>query len=277
MNPDAYSKSDLRRERMRQERRGLGDGGEYVPGLTQREMGSIGRAHRFVCTRCGGRQIALPSDMALAVFVEEHWDQRTCDLKEYFPHIDVESTVKIAQGLGVRHPVFSDGSPAILTTDLLVCRRKEDRYQWSAIEVMSARAEISDPSVKFLIKQEYWRKLGVSMRIVRSDGLNSNRAKHLWYLFNVAEEFLLRGLTEDMRITQNTILRELSSARDATLLQFCHRVADLHGFARRDGVAAIRRLIALRLVECSLDVPNLLAQSLRGIKVCLNAFEAEIR
>ncbi|MCA8348510.1 PDDEXK family nuclease [Burkholderia cepacia] len=259
--------SDLKRERYCGERRGSGDGRDYVPGLTLREMGGVGRLRRFACTRCGGRQIVLSSDLILAVFVEEHWDPATCDLKEYFPLLDFETTVQIAEVIGVRHPTLRDGSPAILTTGLLVCKHREGKYQWHAIEIVSSREESSTPAAALRIKQEYWRRLGVQARVERSDGLNSHRAKHLWNLFNVAEQVMLRGLSEAEKFAQRTILGQFSSSRDATLLRLCHRVADAHGLARADCIAAMRRLIALRLIECSLDVPVLLAQSCHSARV----------
>ncbi|MET3620229.1 hypothetical protein [Burkholderia ambifaria] len=218
----------------------------------------------------------LSSDMILSVFLEEHWNFFTLDIKEYYPLIDIERTQWIAELMELRHPKLRDGSPAMLTTSLLVCRQEADEIQWHAIEIVSSRLARNAPlSAATQIKQEYWRRLGVSFRVVYSEGLNSHRARHLWNLFNIGERVIARGLTGDEMAVQRAILERFRVAKDATLLELCHRTAALNGLGRGDCVAAMWRLIAVRVVECSLDVPELLAQPCRGARIC--AVQKELR
>jgi hypothetical protein len=220
--------------------------------------------HRFACTRCGGRQIVLPSDLALSVFLEEHWDLATRDLKDHYPSCDVEQTQKIARKLDLRHPRLTDGSPAILITSLLVCKQEGGEWKPYAVDIASSRATgQSSRSATQRIKEEYWRRRGVPYRVAHSEGLNSDRAKHLWSLYNIAEGVMNRGLTEEEKAVQLAVLRRCRLNKETTLLDVCHRTADKHHIGRADCVAAMRRLIAMHLIECSLDVPVLLAQPLR--------------
>jgi hypothetical protein len=265
----SLTQSERQQGMFQRERRGLGDGHEYVPGRARREMGPMGRLRRFACTRCGGRQIALSSDATLAAFLQEHWDPATCDLKEYYPLLDVAKTQQIAVSLDVRHPSLTDGSPAILITSLLVCRHIGGEYQWNAIDIASSRSTSCEPSAAQVIKAEYWLRAGVPYRIAHTDGLNSSRVKHLWDLFNVAEGILSRGLTDAEQNAQQAIVRRFRSGRDVTLIAVCHGAAAADGMSRAECVAAMRRLIALRMIECSLDVPELLAQPRREARLCV--------
>lgn len=270
MRSGLRTESERQRRLFQKERRGSGDGREYVPARAPREMAGGGRLHRFACTRCGRRQIVLPSDGILAVFLDEEWDSETCELKEYFPHLEVEKTLQIAKSLGVKHPALRDGSPALLVTTLLVYKQANNQFRRTAIDISSSRSKQCDfPSASRQIKAEFWRQAGVSYRIVYSDGLNSHRAKHLWDLFNVRERVLVRGLTDDERDAQDAVLRRFRARKDATLLDVCREAAYARGIPRADCVAAMRRLIALRLIECSLDVPVLLAQPRSGARICI--------
>ncbi|MFM0304747.1 TnsA endonuclease N-terminal domain-containing protein [Paraburkholderia sediminicola] len=268
MKRDIQTLSERQKALFLKEGRGIGDGPDYVPGRTLRELRGIGRMHRFACIRCGGRQIVLPSDMALSVFLEEHWDPATSDLKDHYPLCDVEQTRRIAEKLGLRHPSLTDGSPAILITSLLVCKQQAGELKLYAVDIASWRAAGHTPtSAARQIKEEYWRRLGVPYRVAYSEGLNSDRAKHLWNLYNIAERVMSRGLTEEEKALQRAVLARCRLRRETTLLDVCHRTADKHGISRADCVAAMRRLIAMRLIDCSLDVPVLLVQPLRDTQI----------
>ncbi|MFL9933753.1 hypothetical protein P0D88_32160 [Paraburkholderia sp. RL18-103-BIB-C] len=263
------SLSEQQIDLFQKEGRGTGDGADYVAGRDLRDMSGIGRLRRFACTRCGGRQIVLPSDAELSMFLDEHWDPCTRDLHEHFPLIDVEKTMLLAEILGVRHPKLRDGSPAILMTSLMVSKRKAGSYKWQAIDIVSSREAQHTPSDANRIKSEYWRRLGVDHRIEYSTGLDSHKSKHLWNLFNIAESIANRGLSDSQRLAQQAVLKRLSRRQvigqlkihaGSTLLTLCHEAADTNGIARAACVAAMHELIALGIVECSLDIPVLLSQ-----------------
>ncbi|MGF6732121.1 hypothetical protein OKW50_004266 [Paraburkholderia youngii] len=254
----------------RKEGRGAGEGADYVPGQAQRDMSGIGRLRRFACARCGGRQIVLASDVELSVFLDEYWDPCTRDLHEYMPLIDVAKTVQLAGILGAGHPELSDGSPAMLMTSLMVCKRRAGSYKWEAIDVVSSPDAQREPSDENRIKGEYWKRLGVAHRVVHSRGLNSPRARHLWFLFNVAELIVNRGLSQEQRLAQRAVLERLRLRQGVTLLAVCHAAADARGIPRSACVAAMHELIALRIVECSLDVPVLLSQKRQDSRVRLS-------
>jgi hypothetical protein len=261
------SLSDQRQALFKKEGRGTGDGPDYVPGRALRDMPGIGRLHRFACSRCGGRQIVLPSDVELAVFVKEYRDPRTTDLNEHFPLLDVKKTTWLAEISGFKHPKHKDGSPAVLMTSLMVSKRQAGVFKRQAIDIVSSRAAQQTPSDENRIKGEYWRRLGVDHRIEYSTGLDGHESKHLWTLFNIAESIALHGLSHTQRHAQQAVLKQLKIRAGSTLLSLCHEAADANGIARAACVSAILELIALGIVECSLDVPILVLQKQRNVHV----------
>jgi hypothetical protein len=260
------SLSEMARARFARERRGTGERGSYVPGRTLRELRGIGRMHRFSSSRCGGRQIALPSDLVLATFLEEHWDRQTCELREYFPLLDVEETARIARRTGLQHPSFDDGSPRILCTDLLVCRRVSDSYVWTAIQVVSARHRDQEVSPAYRIRNEYWRRAGVDSRISYSSGLNSPRARNLWLLFGYGEQLVAYRLNARERVAQEAVIRRLRRHTDMRIKDACDAAARESGLTSGECVRAVLQLIASRKVECCLDAAVLLNQPTRSLR-----------
>ncbi|WP_321818868.1 MULTISPECIES: hypothetical protein [unclassified Burkholderia] len=261
------SLSDKARVRFAKEGRGSGEWGTYVPGRTFRELRGVGRMHRFSCSRCGGRQIALPSDMALATFLEEHWDPRTRDLREYFPLVDVDETVRIARSIGVNHPTYRDGSPRILTTDLLVCKLESDNYSWTAVHSASARDCAAGMSSGWLIIREFWRRAGVGSRTTYSLGLNSFRVRNLWLLFGYGEQLVAYGLNDREQCAQEAVIRRLRRRNDARISDACSAAARASDLTRAECARAVLQLIACHAMECRLDVPILLEQSTGFIRI----------
>ncbi|MGF6810890.1 hypothetical protein OKW30_006082 [Paraburkholderia sp. Clong3] len=263
------SLSEQRIALFEKEGRGTGHGATYVPGRALRDMPGAGRLHRFACSRCGGRQIVLPSDVEFAVFLLEYWDPFTLDLQEHFPLLEVEKTMWLATLLGVTHPRLRDGSPAILMTTLMVSKRSAGGPRWVAIDVVSSHEAQRSPSDANRIKSEYWRRRGIEHRIEYSTGLNSHKAMHLSSLFNVAESIVNHGISRSQRSAQRAVLNQLKVRTGSSLLVLCHQAADANGLARAACVAAMRELIALGIVECSFDVPVLLSQKRRDVRLRL--------
>lgn len=253
--------------RFTKEGRGTGEWGAYVPGRTFRELRGVGRMHRFSCRRCGGRQIALPSDLALATFLEEHWDRRTRDLREYFPLMGVDETERIARSIGVNHPTYSDGSPRILTTDLLVCKLESDDYCWTALRSVSVLDRADRVSSEWLIIQEFWRRAGVASRTAHSTGLNSFRVRNLWLLFGFGEQLAEYGLDGREQYAQEAVIRRLRCRSDSRVSDACGAVARASGLTRAECARAVLQLIASHAIECRLEAPLLLEQPTRSIRI----------
>jgi hypothetical protein len=266
MAEDTATLSEKQQARFARERRGTGEGCEYVPGLTFREMRGVGRMHRFACSRCGGRQIVMPSDLMLATFLTEHARRTTCDLKDHFPVIDVEETVKIARSMGVSHPAFADKSPRILITGLLVCSSIGDRYEWKAIDTMSARPDGTQAGRGHAIIREYWRRRGISWQLARSNGLNDVRTRNLWHLFQLAEQMAAYGLDDQELVAQDALRQRLRARVYGTLLEACSAAAHASGLHKDNCVRAALQMIATGAIECALDVPVLIAQPVTALR-----------
>jgi hypothetical protein len=258
--------SEQRAALFRQQRRGQGKLADYRPGYTLSEIPKAGRVHRYPCAPVG-RTVTLRSDGVLAEFLEACWDWRTKGIRDSAP-LDLERTSAIARRLHLRHPAYEDGSPRILVTDLLVTRRAADgSLSDEAIDTVS-RAP-SDPvhlPARLAIIREYWESQGVAWRLSVKDGLNSNRAVNLNWLYMTGERVRACGLSDRERYVQRLIEHELFDGFDWTVGDACHAVTRGNGLRPGESVRALRQLLAMRRITFDIDAADVMSLSPRQLR-----------
>lgn len=98
------------------EGRGQGELALYKPGLTIQNVPSRGRVHRFI----GGkttREHHLFSDLEFNYHCFGDWAENVLDIREQFPQ-ERELTLKIAEDLGINHPIDKKTNiPIVMTPD----------------------------------------------------------------------------------------------------------------------------------------------------------------
>src|SRR5579859_6782621 len=98
------------------EGRGRGEGKDYVPWLNIQDVPSKGLSIRIMGWKTG-RIHHLLSQGELFLFLSLEWLLTVIDIREQFP-LDQETTIKIAEKLGIKHPTDpTSHAPIIMTTD----------------------------------------------------------------------------------------------------------------------------------------------------------------
>ena len=86
-----------------QEGRGRGEGKDYVPWLTIHDLASRGISSR-VPGMTTGRMHQLLSGLETAMFYILDASDLAKDIREQFPLLPLEKTLRIADEMGIRHP-----------------------------------------------------------------------------------------------------------------------------------------------------------------------------
>ncbi|VAW79011.1 Transposon Tn7 transposition protein tnsA [hydrothermal vent metagenome] len=102
MQSKKYGNNKAKISKWIKEGRGAGQGHEYQPWLTVRDLASRGRSHRIFGHTCQ-RTHHLLSDLELATFLILEWNTTTVDIREQFP-LRIEDTVRLAKSSGIKHP-----------------------------------------------------------------------------------------------------------------------------------------------------------------------------
>jgi hypothetical protein len=235
---------DRRLTTMSRERRGLGEGTEYVPGASVWEDPLAKRVHRIPFM---GRQAHLARDSLFAAFLWECYEDETEDIRELFP---CEATPELARRLKIRHPTYPDGSDKVLKTDLLVTK-SSGKKRW--LEAVSVRLERDGGPLfgiaELQIIEAYWTERGVNWSLSLNSGLNSNWAKNLDFLYAIALQPARAGDGADEPEIQNAVIRALRSGRHTTVRKACELAMRAEGLPVRYGLNALHLLLAAKSIR----------------------------
>ena len=108
---------EARVQRFLAEGRGTGQGASYRPWLQIQDVSSIGRSHRPFGIKTQ-RVHHLLSDGEWKSFLRLEADPKILDIWEQFP-MDRLETFRLAQELGIKHPITLDGTPYVMTLDFV--------------------------------------------------------------------------------------------------------------------------------------------------------------
>lgn len=239
--------------KIRREHLGSGEGADYKPGATVWDDGQAKRVHR-VSFR--GREAQLPRDCLYAAFLRECYEDNTSDIREFVP-CDYTETRELARALKIRHPRNIDGSDKVLKTELLVTKREGPR-QW--IEAGSVRLQGehgeqrqlgSQPELRII--EQFWKERGVPWRLHLNDGLNTNWARNLDFLYAIALRPVRAGDGADDPVVQRAVIRALSRGMHTPARTACAIAMSDLGLPARYGLNAFHLLLAAKHIRFDVD------------------------
>lgn len=162
-----YDWDERKIARFEREGRGRGEGLDYKPWLTVRDVPSRGcsRSHRIPCPRTG-RICHLFSDLEAGAFSLAWFDDDVEDVREQFP-LPREATVETAAASGIRHPRDRrSGCLLVQTTDLLLTKKGPGGRRLEAWAVKyEADLLVARALEKLEIERSFWLARGVAWRL----------------------------------------------------------------------------------------------------------------
>ena len=203
------SRIPSRISRRLREGRGQGEGADYKPYLTIRDVPSKGRSHRDVHLS-GGRETHTLSDLEYRFSLIASWQLPITDLREQFP-LPLEETRRIAEACGYHHPRNPrTKEDELVTTDIvLTVEESGERYQLPCSIKQSAALGSARTLEKLEIERQWWTKRGNSWVLVTEQQISSVYAENIHNLNKY------RNISDRVPFTE----QELAPVID-TLLEF---------------------------------------------------------
>ena len=164
------------------EGRGQGELALYKPWLMIQDVPSSGRVHRFIGWKTS-REYHLLSDLEYNYHCFCDWADNVLDIREQFP-LEREVTLKIAEDLGVKHPVDTKtNTPIVMTTDCFLTMREGISVVYKA-RTLKFEKDLNDERVieKFEIEKCYWERQGIDWAIVTEKELPATFISNLKFL-----------------------------------------------------------------------------------------------
>jgi TnsA endonuclease C terminal/TnsA endonuclease N terminal len=209
-------------DRYLKEGRGHGEGKDYQPWLTVRDVSSRGRSSREAGWKTG-REHHLLSDHERRLFYLFEWFDKVKDIKEQFPLINPESVMKIAEEIGWKYPKDSkSGVPYVLTTDFMLTVQK-DGESTSVARTVKTTAELEKKSVveRLEVERRYFLAEGIDWKVVTEKEIPKLLAENVeWihpaYWLEETNEMSIEDLKSLAEILKSTLQNNVSTINKIT-------------------------------------------------------------
>lgn len=228
------------------EGRGRGEGESYQPWIKVQDFSSCGQANRDLGATTG-RQHDYFSRLEYRYHLVLDWSH-LLDIQEQFPLHPIESTLSIAERLGIRHPTdFITKKPVVMTTDFRIS------VPCPVGKKIIARAV--KPSAKLLerrvvekleIERRYWESHEIDWGIVTEHDINPVLVGNLIWAYKFRPFSSLSPLSEEMAYKISNVLTESLLRKEAALSSIALECDDLLGLNSGTSLSVARHLIASR-------------------------------
>ena len=233
------------------EGRGQGVLAEYKPWITIHDLASRGVVSRVLGKKTGRIHHLLSRNEMAYFFILDSSD-KVIDIREQFPLLGVDETVRIADGAGIRHPRDPKSLyPYVITSDFVITTREGICVRSVKESDMLADRRTRE---KLEIERRYWAERGVDWKIVTEEGIDFQKARNLEWL---RKGTYLEQMLPD-NLDENEVLAHFLGLYDSSSLPVCDVAAltekefSLGGGA---GILVYQQLVVGGQIKVDLSLP----------------------
>jgi hypothetical protein len=202
--------SEEKYNRFIKEGRGQGIGKEYKPWLTVQDYPSLGRVSRVFGWKTG-RIHHLFSDLQTRYFYMLEWEDTVIDIREHFPLLDVQDTIK--EKADLRFDLFTDkdsGVPYVINTNFLITLKNSNgsNLYFARTVKMVSELEKKKTLERLEIERRYWAAKGVDWGIVTQKEISNTFAKNIEWVHPSLYSYQERGFSQEEMIYMSSVLIE---------------------------------------------------------------------
>lgn len=195
-------------KRFLKEGKGQGIGKEYKPWLDVHSFPSIGRVSRVLGWKTG-RIHHLLSDLQTRYFYMLEWEDAVIDIREHFPLLDIEDTVK--EKADLRFDLFTDkdsGFPFVLNTNFLITLKNNNSSNSYIARTVKMPTELEKKRTleRLEIERRYWTAKGIDWGIVTQKEISNTFAKNIEWVHPTLYSYQERGFSKEEIIYISSVL-----------------------------------------------------------------------
>lgn len=233
------------------EGRGQGILAEYKPWITIHDLASRGVVSRVLGVKTGRIHHLLSRNETAYFFILDASD-KVVDIREQFPLLGVDETVRIAREAGIRHPRDPKSLyPYVLTSDFVITTGNG-----ICVRSVKEKEALLDPRVreKLEIERRYWAERDTDWKIVTEDAIDFQKARNLEWLRR--RDYLKQILP--YCLDEEEVLSFFLEVYEGSSLPVC----DVAGLTEEEfsleagaGILAYQRLVADGRIDADLTLP----------------------
>jgi hypothetical protein len=242
-------------DRYIKEGRGKGEGKDYKPWITVRDVSSRGRSSRPPSWKTH-REHHLLSDNEKRLFYLFEWSENITDIREQFPLSKIDLAMKIADEMGWKYPKDPEtGISHVLTTDfMLTVIRNGQQIQMVRTVKMTQELEKQAIAERLEVERRYYLAEGIDWGVVTEEGIPRILAENIEWVHSA---YWLEETTE-MSIEELRSLAKILKFRlqesELTINQVTTALDNEHNIEIGTSLYLFRHLVARK--EIVMDILN---------------------
>ncbi|WP_345315387.1 TnsA endonuclease N-terminal domain-containing protein [Ferrimonas gelatinilytica] len=231
---------------------GLGERCEYMPWLRVQDVNSCGNSGKIEGLKFGRTHHTLSEHESCLFYIAEFSDS-IIDIREQFPLLPLDLSVKIAQTLGVDHPV-NPQSPGkeinVMTTDFLLTRTDGTTTWYEAVSVKPEdKLKDQRTAEKLDIERTWWQLQGIPFHVFVMTEQNKIQSKNIqWFTAP-----LRHGASFPDDLMDHA--RALTHHGTVLIEEVCNTFVQEIGIEHDDALVLFKVLLATKQVVVNLDKP----------------------
>ncbi|MBW4419914.1 MAG: TnsA endonuclease C-terminal domain-containing protein [Myxacorys californica WJT36-NPBG1] len=242
-------------DRYIKEGRGQGEGENYKPWLTVRDVSSRGRSSREVGWKTN-RDHHLLSDHERRLFYIFEWSENIIDIREQFPLSKLNLAMEVADEIEWKYPKDSEsGVPYVLTTDFMLTVKQNGKSVPMARTVkMTQELEKKSVAERLEVERRYYLAEGIDWDVITEKGIPKLLAENIeWihsaYWLEVTPEMNI----EELKSLAKTLKVRLQES-DLTINQITKALDNEQNLEMGTSLYLFKHLVARK--EIVMDILN---------------------
>lgn len=229
---------------------GEGCGSDYKPWLEVQDFPSKGRVSRCFSWKTK-RTHHFMSDLETRYFYFLLWSNKVVDIREQFPLLERDKTIKIAETKGIKYPADPKSKvPIVLTTDFLITENNKGKLTNVARTIKPSK-DLDNPRVieKFEIERSYWEEEGIDWGIVTENEISKVMSLNIEWAYSA---YSLEGngeLTTDNLLEYAELLKVKLSKNNQPLYTLLDKLDDEINLEKGTFLYLFKHLIATKHIE----------------------------
>ncbi|HWP95986.1 MAG TPA: TnsA endonuclease C-terminal domain-containing protein [Syntrophomonadaceae bacterium] len=259
-------------QRYIKEGRGQGEGRKYKPWLTVRDVASRGRSTRALGWKTH-RVHHMLSDHETRYFYLSEWSDNVIDIREQYPILDRDETMKIAKDLGFRYPHYiGSKTPFVLTTDFILTLIEDGQKRIIARTIKPVK-ELKRQRVRelFKIEEKYWADHGVDWGVVTDLDIPKILARNIEELHSAAKLEMIEGHSvNELILMRETLIDRLLSSPQVQIRKILNKTDKEINSLPGTALYLFWHLLATKRITMDLSKPFDIRRPADVIKIGVN-------
>lgn len=190
--------------------KGQGIGKNYNPWICTQTFPSAGRVSRVLGWKTG-RIHHLLSDLQTRYFYMLEWEDNVTDIREHFPLINPQDTIKEKEDL--RFDLFTDkdsGTPYVISTNFLITIKDSNGSNTYLARTVKKDLELEKKNTleRLEIERRYWEAKGIDWGIVTQKEISNTFARNIEWVHPSLYSYQERGFKQEEIVYMGSVLLE---------------------------------------------------------------------